>query len=142
MFSLPIHFKSETSADKFFESPWTIYSDKIYSTCAIPKDFGGVGGGLSPEDLYLQSIISCFVGTFKVLAKNSRLEFSKLNVAGQLVVDKDQNSKIVMKSINLKIQLQKPDRPDRMTNLVEKAIKTGFIINSVKTEINYDLEFT
>jgi organic hydroperoxide reductase OsmC/OhrA len=140
MFSLPLHFNSEATADKFFEKPWSIESDKLYSTCAIPKEFGGSGGGLSPEDLYLQSIISCFIGTFKVLAKNSKIDFSKLNVKGQLLVDKDDTNKVVMKSINLKIQLQDADRPDRITTLVEKAIKTGFIINSVKSEIIYELE--
>lgn len=140
MFNLPIQFTSQATASKSFEEPWKLNSDKLHSICSIPKDFGGIGGELSPEDLYLQSVISCFIGTFKVLAKNSKLDFTSLDVTGRLYVDKNEYNKVIMKSIILKIALHNPDRTDRATSLVEKAIKTGFIINSVKTEILYDLE--
>ncbi len=115
---LPIDFKSEALANGHFENTWAINSGPQKTQCGIPSEFGGMGGGFSPEDLFLQALINCFVGTFKVYAKASKVGFSNLAVKGNLSVD----------------------RPDRIETIVAKTIKDGFILNSVKSEIKYNLE--
>ncbi len=137
--SYPVEFFSEAKADQVFELPWSISSGDMNTLCSVPKDFGGSGGGFSPEDLFLQAVMNCFVGTFKVMAKLSKVTFTNVQVDGKLYVDKNNEGKVCMKAIHLAIGISGVDRPERLGNLVSKALREGFIINSVKSEILYSL---
>lgn len=137
--NLPVHFNSEAIANKNFEEPWVIKSSSTESQCAIPPEFGGHGGGFSPEDLFLQAAINCFLGTFKVMARLSKISFDQIQVQGNLSVDKNEENKTVMKSVHLNISFSGVDRPDRVETLVAKVIKDGFILNSIKSDITYNL---
>lgn len=139
MFSLPLEFKSEARATSSVSSPWTIQSPEQTASCAIPTEFGGAGGGFSPEDLFLQSAINCFVGTFKVIAQKSRLTYSEIHVTGKLIVDTNPEGQIVMKSVHLEIMVSGADRPDRLPTLVNKVARDGFILNSIRSNITFSL---
>ena len=139
MANLPIEFKSDAKTDNKFDQCWEVTSGNFKAVCAIPTEFGGAGGGFSPEDLFLQSAINCFVGTFKVMAKLSKLYFGELEVKGNLVVDKNSVGKIVMKSIHLEITISQVDRFERAENIALKALKEGYILNSLKSEITHSL---
>lgn len=140
MNNLPLTFESKASANGHHETPWTLQAGAYQATCAIPTEFGGTGGAASPEDFFLQAAISCFIGTFKVIAKGSKLSFTDLQVSGRLIVDKNDENKVVMKTIHLNINITNPDRADRLQMIVDKAIKGGFILNSIKSEVTYSLE--
>jgi len=137
MSNLPIEFQSHAQANKNFEESWVLTSGMNQAVCAIPPEFGGAGGGFSPEDLFLQAAINCFIGTFKVMAKMSRINFEQLEVKGNLVVDKNQNGKTVMKSIHLEIIIGQVERPERAEMIALKAMKEGFILNSLNSEITH-----
>lgn len=139
MHKLPLEFSSETIASGEFENPWSIDSGSLQISCAIPTEFGGSGGGLSPEDLFLQALMNCFIGTFKVYANASRISFSSVQVNGRLIVDQDSARKVVMKTAVLEINIYGADRPDRVETIASKALRDGFILNSVKTEIQHSL---
>lgn len=139
MDKLPMDFSSEATATGNFDDSWNISSGAAQSTCAIPREFGGSGGGFSPEDLFLQALMNCFVGTFKVYAKVSKINFSKVSVSGKLTVDQDSSKKISMKTAVLDIEVFGVDRPDRIETIVAKTLREGFILNSVKTEILHSL---
>lgn len=139
MKSLPLHFSSEAKANHNFDQPWQITSGEMAAKCAIPPEFGGKGGGFSPEDLFLQAAINCFVGTFKVVAQLSKLIYSEVHVMGQLCVDKNDLGQAVMKTIHLEISVTGVQRPDRLENIVAKTIRDGFILNSMKTVVTYKL---
>lgn len=140
MANLPSEFKSEAQADNDFGQPWNVTSGESKTVCAIPPEFGGQGGGFSPEDLFLQAAVNCFVGTFKVVAKLSKLSFSKIHVMGNLIVDKNEQGQVVMKSVHLDISILDVDRPDRLPNIVAKSIRDGFILNSIRSELSYTLK--
>jgi organic hydroperoxide reductase OsmC/OhrA len=142
MHKLPLIFYSKADANNDFEKPWLIQSGALQAECAIPTEFGGNGGGFSPEDLYLQALINCFIGTFKVYAKASRINFSNLSVTGELTVDQNQTRQVSMKKVILNIQIQGTDRPERIETIVAKTLRDGFILNSVKTEIEHKLEIS
>jgi len=139
MVNLPIEFRSEIEASGVFDEAWKIRSAEQSSACSIPVEFGGHGGGFSPEDLFLHALINCFVGTFKVYAKGSRLQFSRIVVKGTLTVDQDDSRAVVMKRAFIEIDLFGVDRPDRVSLLINKVLREGFILNSVKTEIQHTL---
>jgi organic hydroperoxide reductase OsmC/OhrA len=140
MTNLPVEFLSDAKTQNVFDATWEVNSGNYKAVCAIPTEFGGTGGGFSPEDLFLQSAINCFVGTFKVMAKLSKLNYGELEVKGKLLVDKNDDEKIVMKSIHLEILISQVDRPDRTETIVVKAIKEGYILNSLKSQLTYSLK--
>ena len=139
MHKLPVDFFSEVYATGEFEKPWSINSRAQQADCAIPPEFGGTGDGFSPEDLFLQSLMNCFTGTFKVYAKASRISFSSLSIKGQLIVDQDATKKVFMKTVHLDIEIRTEDRPHRIETIVAKTLRDGFILNSVKSEIFHKL---
>jgi organic hydroperoxide reductase OsmC/OhrA len=139
MIQYPIHFKSESQAGNGLQTTWEINSGDYNLTCAIPPEFEGAGGGLSPEDLFAQALTNCFVATFKVYAHHSRLDFEKVMADSTLTVDLGADGKPVMKKLHLQAKIQTTN-PAKAKTLAERAFKQGFILNSVKTELVFDLE--
>jgi peroxiredoxin-like protein len=87
-----------------------------------PLQFGGLEGRWTPEDLLLCAIASCFTTTFRVLAENSKWEYTDLQVEAAGTVDKADSgysfSHITLRP-HLKI-LAEPDRA-RAFHLLQKA---------------------
>jgi organic hydroperoxide reductase OsmC/OhrA len=122
------------------QSTWTTSTGAYSSEVAIPPEFSGPGGGLSPEDLFNHALSNCFLATFKVYAANSKLEFSSVEAQGDLVVDFDDDKKPVMKSLALNVKIEGASNPEKARLLAEKAAKSGFILNSVKTKCDIKIE--
>ena len=139
MIQYPISFFTTAEADSGIQSNWKSESQSIRNICAIPTEFDGPGGGLSPEDLFAQSLTNCFVATFKVYAEKSKLNFVKLTVRSELIVDYDELKKPVMKSCILRVVVSGSETPERVQTIAEKAFRSGFIINSVKSEMHMEL---
>jgi organic hydroperoxide reductase OsmC/OhrA len=135
----PIEFISQAKAGPGVASPWALKSGAHVATGAVPSEFGGGGGGFSPEDLYAQALANCFIGTFKVYAQASKVAFEEVEVVAHLEVDQGENRQPVMARCRLDITISGADRPDRVETLVQKAMKSGFVLNSVKTELTYEL---
>ncbi|MGA8312540.1 MAG: OsmC family protein [Terriglobales bacterium] len=55
---------------------------------AAPLQFGGLEGRWTPEDLLLCAVAGCFTTTFRVLAENSKWEYTDLEVEAAGKVDK------------------------------------------------------
>ncbi len=132
---LPLQFDCKTSASGDFSKNWNSQAPTESVNVAIPPEFGGHGGGFSPEDLFQMALCNCFLATFKVYAQNSKLTFEKIEIESHLIVDKDGKTlQPVMKSFSAKVKIYGANNVDRAKLLAEKAISSGFILNSVKTE--------
>lgn len=140
MIQYPIEFKSTVSAGAGTKSAWETQAEDRTTLCAVPPEFGGGGGGMSPEDLYLQALTNCFTATLKVYCEASKIEFEKLEVDSRLVVDKNDKGQPWMKEAHFRVRLQGASRADRLQSLAERAIKNGFILNSVKTQLSWEVE--
>jgi organic hydroperoxide reductase OsmC/OhrA len=136
----PLHFSSTTQTSSGKDGIWQTSSGEHHSHVAIPPEFDGPGGALSPEDLFNHALTNCFIATFKVYAQASKLEFEKVLATSQLIVDLDENKKPVMKRLSVKVQLHGVSQPDKARLLAQKAAKSGFILNSVKTECHFEFE--
>lgn len=134
----PMTFSAETTATGGMASTWTSTAGSQASGIAIPREFEGPGGGLSPEDLFNQALANCFVATFKVYAEKSKLTFDSVSVASRLVVDLDDARRPVMKDFFLKATIRGASNPERAANLARKAASGGFVLNSVKTQCHFD----
>jgi organic hydroperoxide reductase OsmC/OhrA len=135
----PIHFSTQATTPGGIQTSWPVRSAECEMQLAIPTEFEGPGGALSPEDLFAQALTNCFIATFKVLAEKSRVNFEKLDVSGRLTVERDEAKRPVMKAFHFVIELVAPSDADRAKRLVDKALESGFILNSVKTEITHEV---
>jgi organic hydroperoxide reductase OsmC/OhrA len=140
MIKYPISFYTQAESGSGIQAQWTIESQSIMGHCAVPQEFEGPGGALSPEDLFAQALTSCFVATLKVYAEKSKIYFSQLNVKTELVADLNEAKKPIMKKCILHVSIAGCESPERMKTLAEKAFSSGFIINSVKTEMAMEVQ--
>ncbi len=139
MIKYPVSFYSTAESPPGVGAPWTVETRETKSLCAIPLEFEGPGGAHSPEDLFSHALTNCFIGTFKVYAEKSRIKYSNLSVKTELVVDLNEAKKPVMKRCFLHVVVSGCESPDRVKTIAEKSLQSGFIINSVKTEVAMDL---
>jgi len=135
MITYPISFFGKTEATAGIKKSWLSQASGFEIGCAVPKEFEGAGGNFSPEDFFLMALQNCFVATFIVYSEYSKLTFDQIKVKAELVVDKDEHQKIMMKKLHLKIELQNVSDLKRAQLLINKTIENGFILQSVKTEI-------
>lgn len=142
MISYPLSFFAKANSVSGIQSLWSIESSGKTLQCSIPTEFEGPGGGFSPEDLFAQALTNCFLATFKVYVEKSKLDFSKITAQTELIVDLDDNKKPVMKKALLKVAIDGASAPERLRALAGKALSSGFILNSVKTEVQLDLNFS
>lgn len=142
MIHYPVAFHASAYSKSGIAVPWDIESQGLGTQCAIPPEFEGPGGAFSPEDLFAQAITNCFVATFKVYVEKSKLSFETLSVNTDLTVDLNDEKKPVMKKCLLKVVIAGSSNPERLRMLAQKAVSSGFILNSVKTELEFDLEVT
>ena len=138
----PISFFATSRAEAGIHTGWTTESSGFGTHCSIPPEFEGPGGGLSPEDLFAQSLTNCFLATFKVFAEKSKLHFTLLEATTELKVDLDLLKRPVMKSAVVKVLITGASSVDRAKLLAQKAFTSGFILNSVKTELTLELDVT
>lgn len=138
MIQYPLFFKASAHARTGMMGSWEATCAEGKLNCAVPKEFEGPGGALSPEDLFAQALTNCFIATFQVYAHHSKLTFEGIKVDSSLVVDKE-SGKPVMKEISFRVELAGASHPDRAQLLVKKAMDSGFVLNSVTTKKSYEL---
>lgn len=105
---------------------------------AIPPEFEGPGGTFSPEDLYVLSLMNCYLATFKYVAEKSKLKYDEILGSAELIVDKGEEKSPWMERVHIKIELNGCDNSERALSLMEKTKAHCMIINSVKTAVTYD----
>lgn len=140
MISYPISFYGESMTKPGIESPWLTRASGFEGTCSIPTSFEGPGTDLSPEDYFLLAIKNCFVATFKVYAAYSSLSYRQLHVTAELVVDKNDLGRPVMSSVRLNVELYHPSDLKKAQKIFDKAMASGPILCSVKTQIQSQLQ--
>lgn len=140
MIQYPLNFDASLTSPAGIQSAWSAHVGTLSLSCNIPKEFDGPGGGVSPEDLYVLALTNCLVATFKVYAEHSKVTFEECSVTGHLTVDLNDNKKPVMKKCLLKAQLKNANNPVLGKRLLQRALESGFILNSVKTELHLEIE--
>ncbi len=138
----PISFFASAQAPAGIQSLWNTESQNLKTNCAIPPEFEGPGGALSPEDLFAQALTNCFIATFKVYAEKSKINFTQVTTQAELIADLNELNKPVMKKFLLHVRISGCDNPARVKTIADKAFSSGFILNSVKTELSLDLQIT
>jgi organic hydroperoxide reductase OsmC/OhrA len=137
----PKKFKVYSHGSSGITSKWVNTLDEQRSCTpiemAIPPEFDGPGGTFSPEDLYLLSLVNCFLATYKYVAEKSKIEFMEIQGKGILHVEKGNENSLWMSRAELSFTVIGPKQRDRVLNLLEKTKRNCMIINSVKTNVTF-----
>lgn len=138
MLQYPLKFKTNAKAPAKIKTAWSASAEGQQEiSCAIPKIFGGEGDGYSPEDFCALAILNCFIGTFKVFAEKSDLNFSELIGEAEITLDRSQD-KVLVTQIDLHFTLTLASDPVKAKNLLEEAQKNCIISNSLKSKNNFN----
>jgi uncharacterized OsmC-like protein len=142
MIQYPLSFRVQAKTPSGVSTPWMTSVPGFGSelTAAIPPEFEGPGGGYSPEDFYALAILNCFAATFKVIAGHSKLDYESLALEGTLTVDRNEKGAPWMKHFVLRATLTAPNDPDRAKRILEKTSQSCIVLNSVKTEKEFQFE--
>jgi uncharacterized OsmC-like protein len=104
-------------------------------TGAPPKQFGGPGDRWSPEDLLVASVTSCFVLSFRAIAKASRFAFSELHCDAVGTLDRvEGRMRFTRLHISARVTVPAGSDPERARRLMEKAEQTCLVTNSLSCE--------
>lgn len=138
----PMQFPASAESKNGINVDWSAHASAGASdlACGIPKEFGGPGTGLSPEDLFISALLNCYIATFKVIAQNSKIEFASIAGSGVLTLDKDANGETWFTEALLKLQVTGAANAERTQRLMERVSKQCMVINSVKTKVSFELK--
>ncbi len=143
MIQYPQQYEVESVSPPGIQTLWSTHAEKApigELACAIPPEFQGPGGGLSPEDLYAMALANCFVATFKVFSEKSGVSYEKLEVRGSLTVDRDEKGVPWMAKFHLHATLTGASDPSRARTLLDKTSRSCLILNSVRTEKTFQFD--
>lgn len=106
---------------------------------APPVEFGGPGDAWSPEHLLLASVESCFLFTLRVVARASRLDFERVEVATSGTVEKADGA-LKFTDILLTATLTVPPGADvdRALELMEKSKRVCLVSQSLQTPVRLE----
>lgn len=139
MIKYPTNFQSSAKTVSGIQTKWASLASENQIECSIPQEFEGPGGAFSPEDLYLLAIQNCFIGTFKVFAEHSKVQYTGVEITSRLIVDKDEKSRPWMDSVHMEININGVTDEKRVRLIVNKTLENGFILRSVKTKITTEI---
>lgn len=108
---------------------------------APPADFGGPGDAWSPEHLLMAAVETCFLFTFRAVARASKVEFTSLEVSGAGTVDRKEGV-TRFTEIVLRPRLTLPAGADRDLALraLEKSERACLVSASLSTPIHLEPE--
>jgi peroxiredoxin-like protein len=104
-----------------------------------PVEFDGPGDAWSPEQLLLAAVESCFLLTFRAIAKASKLEFTSIAVEGEGTVDRA-DGRTRFTEIVLRPRLALPAGADaaRVRRALEKAEHACLVSASLATPVRLE----
>jgi organic hydroperoxide reductase OsmC/OhrA len=100
---------------------------------APPASFGGPGDIHSPEDLQAAAVASCFILSFKAIARASKLEWKDLKVTTAGTLEQvDRQALFTAFKTTAELTLAEGADRAKAERLLEKAEQSCFITNSLK----------
>ncbi|HUK25909.1 MAG TPA: OsmC family protein [Terriglobales bacterium] len=105
-------------------------------TFSSPPEFGGQEGVWTPEHMLLAAVGSCFVATFRGVARASKLEFHDIDVQVEGIIEKEDGSLRFTKVI-VRPEVRIVHEADRVRTglLLEKAERLCLITHSLSSAV-------
>lgn len=109
---------------------------------APPPEFGGPGDRWSPETLLVAAVSSCFILSFRAIARASRLPWSSLEVHTEGKLERvDGGMRFTEFEVTAILDIPPDTNEQRAHRLLEKAEETCLVTNSMtaKTRLNAEV---
>lgn len=103
---------------------------------APPREFGGPGDAWTPEHLLLASVESCFLFTFRAVARASHVEFVDLDVLAEGTVDHQAGvTKFTEILVRARIVVHRGIDREKLGHVVAKTEKACLVSASLATPV-------
>jgi len=110
---------------------------------APPADYDGPGDAWSPEHLLLASVQACFLFTLRAIARQSKLEFTTLELdASGTVSRQDGVTRFTEIVLRPTLTVASGTDRERALHILEKSEKTCLVSASLSTPIRLEPEIT
>jgi peroxiredoxin-like protein len=104
-----------------------------------PKEFGGLEGRWTPEELLLASVASCFTTTLRTIAGKAELDFTDLEVEATGTVRKVSAGYIFHEIVlRPKVRIATIGTRERTLNLLQKAEKLCLISRALDVPVKFE----
>lgn len=119
-----------------------VYTENLSDiTVAPPQQFGGEGDKWSPEDLFMASMTSCLVLSFRAIARASKLGWNSIECESVGELDKvERKLQFTHIQSKVKLHISKTENKDKALKLLHKADEACLISNSIACEKSIDCE--
>jgi organic hydroperoxide reductase OsmC/OhrA len=108
---------------------------------APPKEFDGPGDVWSPEQFLLAAVDTCFLFTFRAVARASKFDYVSLDLSGSGTVDRVEGTtrftEIVLK---LRLTLPNGGDPERAKRILEKGKNACLVTASLSVPVRLESE--
>jgi len=107
--------------------------------CAAPAEFGGPGDKWSPETLLTAAVASCFILTFRAIARASKLSWSSLTCQVEGTLErKEGNTKFTEFVVHASLSVPQDTSEERALRLLEKAEESCLVTSSLNGTTHLD----
>lgn len=135
MIALPHHYQVELSGAASGYLP-TRAPGLPELRLASPADYGGPGDAWSPEHLFIASVASCVMLTFRAVARASKLEFSALELSAEGLLDRREGvTQFIEVTVRARLVVKAPAERERALRVLEKAERSCLVTASLKTPV-------
>jgi organic hydroperoxide reductase OsmC/OhrA len=106
---------------------------------APPAEFGGPGDKWSPETLFVSTVSTCLILTFRSVARASKVEWHTIDVNSDGVLDRvDGVNRFTEFTIKVKLTVPEGQDHERAERAVQKSEKICLITNSMTAEFKLE----
>jgi organic hydroperoxide reductase OsmC/OhrA len=103
--------------------------------CNAPVEFGGPGDEWSPESLLMAAVASCFVLTFRALARASKLEWTALECSSEGTLERaDGLTRFTRMQTTARLVVPATDNHAVCERVLQKAERDCLIANSLSVQ--------
>jgi peroxiredoxin-like protein len=111
----------------------------VHIPTAPPEEFGGPGDRWSPETLLVASVASCFILSFRAIARASKFPWLSLTTDLEGTLERhDGMTKFTKFTVNAILRVPELANKERAHRLLEKAEETCLITNSLSGETHLE----
>lgn len=104
---------------------------------AVPPEFGGHEGFVSPEDMFVGSMNACFMTTFLVFAQKAGIDLVSYRSSAIGHLDKV-DGKNVFTNIVVKPQIEANASDEDVMAIVERVKEYSIVLNSMRTDVEVE----
>jgi organic hydroperoxide reductase OsmC/OhrA len=141
MVKFPLKFETAATSSSGIGTVWNAKAGNLPAIpSCIPPEFGGPGGGYSPEDLFAISILNCLIATFKVYAEKGGVVYGEIHGRAVVTADKSPPS-FAMTHVEIFFEIGGAQNQEKAKATLEGAIRDCAVSNSIKSGKTFHIHF-